>query len=159
MQQHRVSVVDLFFHDVLILQSRQSTFPRHWFWVYVLLLPGSKAMTLGYHAFYSETSWDFFLGFFFKSDRLTQYPEAHSTLNEKKNNRGMTLETTHCISVINAFLVLPDVMWKTLSLFQCFPPSRVKETTHRLNIWVKQGITSFLVSCEEIMSKTLTERN
>ena len=29
----------------------------------------------------------FFLGFFFQSDRPTQYQETHSTLNEKKEGR------------------------------------------------------------------------
>ena len=44
----------------------------------------------GTSASYSETSCEFFIGFFFfQSDRPNQYQETHSTLNEKK--RGMAL--------------------------------------------------------------------
>ena len=39
-------------------------------------------------AYYSETSCDFFLGFFFQSDRPTQYQETHSTVNEEKKGDG-----------------------------------------------------------------------
>ena len=127
MQQHRVSVVDLLFHHVWILQWRQSTFPPYWFWVYVLLFPDSKAMMLGYHPCYSE------------ADPISG--SAFDTKPKKENNNEMTLQTSHCISVINAFLVWPDVVWKTLSLFQCFPPSRVKQTMRRLNFWVEKGKT------------------
>ena len=127
MQQHRVSVVNLLFHDVLILQWRQSAFPPYWFRFYVLLFPGSKAMMLEYHPCYSE------------ADPISG--DALDTKRKKENNNEMTLQTSHCISVINAFLVWPDVVWKTLSIFQCFPPSRVKQTTRRLNIWVEQGKT------------------
>ena len=46
-------------------------------------------MKLGYQASDSENAYDFFLGFFFQSDRSTLYQETHSTLNAKKKNRGM----------------------------------------------------------------------
>ena len=41
-------------------------------------------MKLGYQASDSENAYDFFLGFFFQSDRSTLYQETHSTLNAKK---------------------------------------------------------------------------
>ena len=43
-------------------------------------------------AYYSDTSCDFFLGFFFQSDRPTQYQETHSTVNEEKKGDGLSQE-------------------------------------------------------------------
>ena len=47
----------------------------------------------GTRANYSETYCDFFLGFFFQSDRPTQYQETHSTVNEEKKGSGLWMKT------------------------------------------------------------------
>ena len=51
-------------------------------------------IVLGYLAYYSETSCDFFFKFlfFFQSDRPTQYQETHSTVNEEKKGDGLTIK-------------------------------------------------------------------
>ena len=41
-------------------------------------------VVLGTRAPYSETSYDFFVRFFFESERMTQNQEMHSMLNKKK---------------------------------------------------------------------------
>ena len=46
--------------------------------------PGSTAIMLGYQGSDSENAYDFFLGFYFQSDRPTRYQETYSTVNEKK---------------------------------------------------------------------------
>ena len=45
-------------------------------------------MMPGYQASDPENAHDFFLGFFFQSDRPTQYQETHSTVNKKKKGGG-----------------------------------------------------------------------
>ena len=75
---------------------------------------------LGYQGLlFQEVLRFFFLGFFFQSNRPTQYQEMHSTLNEKKrgwpNHRILFLKrgrkentemTTFCSLLSNLFLYL-----------------------------------------------------
>ena len=44
---------------------------------------------LGYQGLLFRDFLWFFLGFFFQSDRPTQYQEMHSTLNEKKKGDAL----------------------------------------------------------------------
>ena len=65
--------------------------------LYILLIQICECQLLtsswSSRAYYSETSSDFFLVFFFQSDRPTQYQETHSTVNEEEKGDGLAAKS------------------------------------------------------------------
>ena len=103
-------MVDPFSHAVLILPQHPPAFRHIDFGFTSCCFPGSTAMMPGYQASDSENAYDFFLGFFFQSDRPTQYQETHSTVNKKKRGwpyGGLVSRTSRELRKITMAFSLP----------------------------------------------------